>query len=39
MLQHDHHEYTRAISLTFPYIAAVLERPVLMAAECQGRKG
>jgi len=39
MFQHDRHEYTRATALTFPYIAAVLEGPLLMTAECQSRRG
>ena len=39
MLQHDRHEYTCEISLTFPCIAVVLEKPLLTADECQGRRG
>jgi len=38
MLQHDRHEYTRATSLTFPYIADVFEVPLLMTAEYHGRR-
>jgi len=33
MLQHDRHEYTRAASLTFPYIAAVNEVLLLTGSE------
>ena len=38
MFQHDRHEYTRGKSFTFPYIASVLEGPLLLTAECQGRR-
>jgi len=33
MLQHDHHEYTCATSLTFPYIAAVFEELLFTASK------
>ena len=33
MFQHDRHEYTRATSLTFPYIAVVLEALQLTGSE------
>jgi len=39
MLQHYCHEYTRATSLTFPNTDDVFEVPLMMAAECQGRRG
>jgi len=39
MLQHDRHECACAASLTFPYIAVVFEVLLLVAAECQGRRG
>ena len=38
MFQHDRHEYTRATSLTFPYIAVVFEVPLLRLAECMGQR-
>jgi len=38
MFQLDRHEYTRATSLTFPYIAAVFEVPLLRVAECIGQR-
>ena len=39
MLQNNRHEHTHATSFTYPYIADVFEVPLLMTAECQGRRG
>ena len=38
MFQYDRHEYTRATWLTFPYIAALFEVPLLRVAECMGHR-
>jgi len=39
MLQHGRHEYTRATSLAFPYMADMFELTLLVTAECQVRRG
>jgi len=38
MFQHDHHEYTRATSLTFQNVAVVFEVTLLRVAECMGQR-